>query len=100
MAGDLAVGRGHPLKIQFIDRERRVVGRLLAERKALLIETTGDTTQPDAVRRAGSNELLVVASMLRKLGHQDAPALGPATVLHGERSTRRSDTQSGGRVAA
>ena len=41
------------MKIELNDQERRAVGRLLTERKALLIEITEDTTQPDAARRAG-----------------------------------------------
>jgi hypothetical protein len=55
------------LKIELNDQERRAVGGLLTERKSLLIETTEDTTQPDGVRRAGSIELSVVESILRKL---------------------------------
>ena len=42
------------------------MGRLLTERKALLIETTEDTTQPDSARRAGSIELSVIESILGK----------------------------------
>ena len=48
-ASELATDRGQLLKIELNDQERRVVGRLLTERKALLIEITEDTTQPDAV---------------------------------------------------
>jgi hypothetical protein len=55
------------LKIELNDQERRVVGRLLTERKGLLIEITEDTTQPDASRRAGSIELSVIESTLGKL---------------------------------
>ena len=55
------------MKIELNDQERRVVGRLLTERKALLIEITEDTTQPDASRRAGSIELSVIESTLGKL---------------------------------
>jgi hypothetical protein len=80
------------LKIELSDQERRVVGRLLTERKALLIETTEDTTQPDAERRAGLIELLVVASTLRKLRLRDVTSTGAANVLQRKRSTRRSDT--------
>jgi hypothetical protein len=47
------------------------VGRLLSERKALLIETTEDTTQPDAARRAGLVELSVIGSILGKLCLRD-----------------------------
>jgi hypothetical protein len=47
------------------------VGRLLLERKALPIEITEDTTQPDAARRAGSIELSVLESILGKLCLRD-----------------------------
>jgi hypothetical protein len=80
------------LEIDLNDQERRVVSRLLTERKARLIEITEDTTQPDAERRGGLIELLVVASTLRKLRLQDAAATGAANALQSERSTRRSDT--------
>jgi hypothetical protein len=80
------------LKIELNDQERRVVGRLLTERKALVIETTEDTTQPDAERRARLIELLVVASTLRKLRLRDAAPTGAADVLQGERSKQCSDT--------
>jgi hypothetical protein len=63
------------LEIQFSDQERRTVGRLLAERKALLIETTEDTTQPDSARRAGSVELSVVESILGKLCLRDLTSI-------------------------
>ncbi len=43
------------------------MGRLLTERKALLIEVMEDTTQPDPERRAGLMEFLVIASVFRKL---------------------------------
>jgi hypothetical protein len=65
--GDFAVGRRQPLEIEFNDQERRAVSELLTERKARLIEIMEDTTQPDAERRAGLIELLVIASTLRKL---------------------------------
>jgi hypothetical protein len=55
------------LEVKLNDQERRAVGRLLSERKALLIETTDDTTQPDSARRAGSIELSVIESILGKL---------------------------------
>ena len=42
------------------------MGKLLSERKALLIETTEDTTQPDSARRAGSIELSVIRINTRK----------------------------------
>ena len=54
------------LKIELNNQERRVVGRVLTERKALLVETTEDTTQPDAARRAGSIELSIIEPILRK----------------------------------
>jgi hypothetical protein len=54
------------LEIELNDQERRAVGRLLMERKALLIETTEDTTQPDAERRAGLIEFSVIESNTRK----------------------------------
>ena len=54
------------MEVKLNDQERRVVGRLLTERKALLIETTEDTTQPDAARRAGSIELSVIELILGK----------------------------------
>jgi hypothetical protein len=38
-----------------------------SERKALLIETTEDTTQPDSARRAGLIELSVIESILGRL---------------------------------
>jgi hypothetical protein len=43
------------------------VGRLLTERKAVLLEIAEDTTQPDRMRRAGSIELSVIESILGKL---------------------------------
>ena len=46
------------MEIVLNNRERRAVGRLLTERKALLIETTEDTTQPDPARRTALTELL------------------------------------------
>ena len=79
------------MKIELNDQERRAVGRLLTERKARLIETTEDTTQPDAERRAGLFELLVLASILGRLRLRDVTSTG-ATVLQRKRSTRRSDT--------
>jgi hypothetical protein len=80
------------LEVKLNDQERRVVGRLLTERKALLIETTEDTTQPDTARRAGLIESVVVASALKKLRLQEAAATGAADVLQGASSTLRSDT--------
>ena len=80
------------MEVKLNDHERRAVGRLLRERKALLIETTEDTTQPDAERRAGLIELLVVASTLRKLRLRDVTSTGAENVLQRKRSTRRSGT--------
>ena len=54
------------MKIELNGQEWRAVGRLLTERKALLIEITEDTTQPDAARRAGLIELSVIESILGK----------------------------------
>jgi hypothetical protein len=54
------------LEVKLNDQERRVVGRVLTERKALVIETTEDSTQPDVARRAGSIELSVIESILGK----------------------------------
>jgi hypothetical protein len=62
------------LEVKLNDQERRVVGRLLTERKALLIETTEDTTQPDAARCAGLIELSVIESILGKLRLRDVTA--------------------------
>ena len=59
------------MEVKLNDQERRVVGRLLTERKALLIEITEDTTQPDPARRAGSIELSVIESILGKLGQRN-----------------------------
>ena len=78
------------MEIEFNDQERRAVGRLLSERKALLIETMEDTTQPDSARRAASTELLVIVSILRKLHLRDVTSTGAANVLQRKRSTRRS----------
>ncbi len=55
------------MKLELNDQERRAVSRSLADRKALLIETAGDTTQTRDARRAGLIELAVIASVLRKL---------------------------------
>ena len=54
------------------------MGRLLAERKALLIEMTEDTTQPDSARRSGSIELSVIESILGKLSVRDVTSTGAA----------------------
>jgi hypothetical protein len=69
------------LEVNLNHQERRVVGRLLTERKALLIETTEDTTQPDPARRAGSKELSVIESMLGKLSLRDLASTGGADLL-------------------
>ena len=66
------------MEVKLNDQERRVVGRVLTERRALLIETTEDTTQPDAARRAGSIELSVIESILGKVTAASATRLGVA----------------------
>ena len=63
------------MEVKLNDQERRVVGRLLMERKALLIETTEDTTQPDSARRAGLIELSVIESILGKLCLRDVTSI-------------------------
>ena len=78
------------MEVKLNNQERRVVGRLLSERKALLIETTEDMTQPDPARRAGLIELSVIESILGKLRLRDVTATGTANVLQRKRSTRRS----------
>jgi hypothetical protein len=55
------------LKIELDEQERRALGRALADRKARLIESTGDTAQPRATQRAGLLELSAIVSVLRKL---------------------------------
>jgi hypothetical protein len=55
------------LKLELNDQERRAVSRSLAERKARLIESAGDTTLSRAEQRAASVELSAVSSVLRKL---------------------------------
>ena len=55
------------MKIELNDQERRALRKALVERKARLIEQTGDTTQPRATQRVGSLELSAIASVLRKL---------------------------------
>jgi hypothetical protein len=67
------------------------VGRLLTERKALLIETTEDTTQPDTARRAALIELSTIESILGKLRLRDVTSIGAANMLQRKCSTRRSD---------
>ena len=66
------------MKIELDNQERRAVGRLLLERKALLIEISEDTTQPDAARRAGSIEVSVMESILGKLSLRDLTSTGAA----------------------
>jgi hypothetical protein len=55
------------LQLELNDQERRAVSKSLAERKARLTETVGDTTQLPAARRSASLELTAIASVLRKL---------------------------------
>jgi hypothetical protein len=59
------------LEVKLNDQERRAVGRLRKERKALLIETTEDTTQTDSARRARLIELSVIEPILGKLCLRD-----------------------------
>ena len=68
------------------------MGRLLAERTALLIETMEDTTQPDSARRSGSIELSLINSILGKLCLRDLASTGAADLLQRRRWTRRSHT--------
>jgi hypothetical protein len=63
----ISTRRGQLLEIELDDQERRALGRLLTERKEVLIEITEDTTQPDAARRAGLIEVSVAESILGKL---------------------------------
>ena len=79
--GNIAAGRDNLLEIELNDQERRALGRLLAERKALLIETTEDTTQPDSARRAGLIELSVIESILKKLCLREVTSTGAADLL-------------------
>ena len=74
------------MEVKLNNQERRVVGRLLMERKALLIETTEDTTQPDHARRAGLIELSVIESIVGKLCLRDVTSPGGANVLQRRRS--------------
>jgi hypothetical protein len=66
-AGGDATSGNSCLKIELNDQQRRAVGRALVERRARLIESTGDTTLTRARQRAGSLELSAIASVLRKL---------------------------------
>lgn len=61
------------MKLELDEQERRAVGRSLLDRKALLIENAEDTTKPRAVRRSGSLELKVIASVLRRLRAANGP---------------------------
>jgi hypothetical protein len=74
------------LEVKLNDQERRVVGRLLTERKALLIETTEDTTQPDPARRAGLIELSVIRSILKRLCLQAVTSTGASAKRLGRRN--------------
>jgi hypothetical protein len=80
------------LEVKLNDQEWRVVGRVLTERKALLIETTEDTTQPDSARAAASIELLVIESMLGKLCLREVMSTSAANVLQRKRVERRPNT--------
>jgi hypothetical protein len=62
------------LKLDLEDEERRAVVSSLVERKARLIENIEDTTRHPGVRRSGSLELTVIASVLRKLRLADRRA--------------------------
>jgi hypothetical protein len=84
-ASALAKERRYPLEIELNDRETRAAGRLLTERKALLVETTEDTTQPNAARRAGLIELSVIESILGKLRFRDLASTDTANVLQRRR---------------
>ena len=55
------------MKLELNDQERRAVGKSLVERKARLIENTGDTTQARVTQRLGLLELEAIASVLSKL---------------------------------
>lgn len=61
------------LEVELNDQERRAVGRLLTERKALLIEITEDTTRSHPARRAGLIELRIIASVIGKLRRPMSP---------------------------
>ena len=79
------------MEVKLNDQERRVVDRLLAERKALLIETTEDTTQPDPARRAGLIELSVIESILGKCY---ASEMSRQPVNQTRASGRRNESES------
>ena len=73
------------MEIELNDQERRTLDGLLAERKAVLIEITEDTTQPDSARRAGSIELSVIKSILGKLRLRDLTSTVAADLLQRRR---------------
>jgi hypothetical protein len=79
------------LEVTLNDHERRVVGRVLTERKALLIETTEDTTHPDGERRAGLIELSVIESILGKCY---ASEMSRQPVNQAKGSGRRNESES------
>jgi hypothetical protein len=78
------------LEVKLNDQERRAVGRLLVERKALLIETTEDTTRPDHARRAGLMELSVIASILGKLCRRDVMSIGASAMRRDNQDENRA----------
>ena len=59
------------MKLELDDQERRAVGKSLVERRARLIENTGDTTLRWAEKRLGLLELSVIKLVLRKLRGND-----------------------------
>jgi hypothetical protein len=73
------------LEIHLNDQERRTVGKLLTERKAVLIEITEDTTQPDPARCGGVIELSVIESILGKLCLRDVTSTVAADLLQRRR---------------
>ena len=79
------------MEVKLNDQERRVVGRVLTERKALLIETTEDTTRPDPARRAGVIELSTIESILGKC-YASEISRQPVGQLKG--SGRRNESES------
>ena len=79
------------MEVKLNDQERRIVGRLLTERKALLIETSEDTTQPDAARRAGLIELSVIESILGKCY---ASEISRQPIYQPRGSGRRNESES------
>lgn len=63
------------MDIELSDEERRVLSRLLAKRKALLIEIKEDTAQPNRARRGAITDLRSIASIGAKLGLWTGPKL-------------------------